>query len=41
MKYLTCIKQYVLTTWIALEFYNNNDKQINRHDFLREFRLII
>jgi len=26
-----------ICTWIALEIYNNNDQQFNRHDFLRQF----
>jgi len=36
MKQLPCFKQYVLS--IALEIYNNNDLQLNRHDFTIVFK---
>ena len=30
-----------ICTRIALETYNNNEQQFNRHDFLKKFSLII
>ena len=30
-----------MSTWIALEKYNNNDQQFNRHDFLIKLNLSI
>ena len=30
-----------MSTWIALEKYDNNDQQFNRHDFLIKLNLSI